>query len=127
MFNEFEIQNFWKKPETELDKAQRLVSQGFLCEVVTDAWALWKYKKDGSPDYDTAIPAHKQKDYLDDPRVPMFRGVCWYFIKEGKLIQDDTGLYPTIKEAYNKLFEMYHLNIDNIDPQGFVVNDSKLD
>lgn len=122
MFNDFEIQNFWKKPETVLDKAQRLVSQGFLCEVVTDAWALWKFKKDGTPDYDTAVPAYQQKDVIGRTRTPMFRGICWYFTKEGKLIQDDTGLYSTIEEAYNKLFEMYHLAIDNIHTEGFVIS-----
>lgn len=110
MNNELERFWFWNKPMTKFEKIQDLASKGFLCEVVTDAWANWSFDKDGKPNYDSATPSKKQV---------MFRGCCWYFDLNGKLIQDDTGLYETFESALDHLFDLYHKEIDNINKFGF--------
>jgi hypothetical protein len=96
-----------------------LASVGFLCEIVTDAWANWEFKN-GKPDYDSAKPMYENGRKDKDTYSVLWRGLFWYFDKETKkLMRDDTGLYETPKQAFLELIKIYTTLIKYIDVNGF--------
>lgn len=110
------------KMKSKFDKIQELAENGFLCEVVTDGWANWKFDEEfGIPLIETAKPAHIKVDDFDDIRQVGYRGCYWFFNEEGKLIQDDVGMYPTFEEAIDTLFETYETIKDYVDKKGFKI------
>ncbi len=96
-----------------LQKFHALAGKGFLCEIVTDAWANWKFIH-GKPIYSTAFPSGKSV---------CWRGVFWYFDLSGQLIHDDIGCYNIesggAEEAFRQLLKRYELLKGEIDPDGF--------
>ncbi len=96
-----------------------LATVGFLCEIVTDAWANWEFKGD-KPDYDSAKPMYENGRRDKDTFNVMWRGLCWYFDKDTKkLMRDDTGLYVTPKQAFLELIKLFTSLITYIDVNGF--------
>ena len=105
---------------SKFDKIQELAENGFLCEVVTDGWANWKFDEEfGIPLIETAKPAHIKVDDFDHVRQVGYRGCYWFFNTEGFLIKDDVGMYSTFEEAIDTLFEAYKYVENNIDKKGF--------
>lgn len=102
----------------KFDKIEELASKGFLCEVVTDAWANWKFKNN-RPDYSTAYPSELDKI----KKSVSYRGIYWYFDKNNnKLISDDIGMYSTFEGCINGLFKTYDSLINEINPKGFMTH-----
>jgi len=93
-----------------------LSKNGFLCEIVTDGWANWKFKGN-SPDHSTAVPLYVNPNEF---REVSWRGCYWYFDKNTKkLIQDDVGMYDNINRCILSLFKTYNTLIDEIDINAF--------
>lgn len=93
-----------------------LSKNGFLCEIVTDGWANWKFK-DNRPDIETATPLYVDPDEFGHV---YWRGCYWYFDKNTKkLVQDDVGMYENINTCILALFKTYHNLIDEIDINAF--------
>ncbi len=105
------------------EKIHELANKGFLCELVTDAWANWKFNDNGRPDHNTATPLYLRLNEFDYIHEVCYRGCYWYFNKSGKLIQDDIGCFSIerggAQKAFNKLLEEYESIKDEIDENGF--------
>ena len=107
----------------QTDILHDLARKGFLAEIVTDAWADWKFKDD-KPDYNTANPANLQKD----PNHVCWRGCFMFFDKRtNKLIQDDVGCFYILdggaETALKKLMRAYTDLKEYINPKGFFVEE----
>jgi hypothetical protein len=107
-----------------LEKIHELAARGFLCEVVTDGWANWKFKN-GKPDIETCTPATLQLKHCDEFHSVGWRGCFWYFDKHNKLHQDDVGLFGIenggVKRAYDELFRHYESIKHEINSNGFLL------
>lgn len=100
--------------EIYINKMESLAKKGFLCEIVTDGWANWKFNKSGKPIVETATPSGRGFGW---------RGCYWFFDKKGSLWHDDVGCFGNLKECIESLFETYESFKDRIDPDGFATNE----
>lgn len=97
-----------------------LKTRGFLCEIVTDGWANWKFFGHGSPDYDSARPLYEHADMFDSIRQVRWRGCFWYFDKDTKrLQQDDCGCYENVDGCIKSLLKTYDSLVEKIDKNAF--------
>ena len=109
-----------------LKVAYQLSKVGFLCEIVTDGWANWKFNSEGRPDCDTAFPLYMADPNEFNTKHVAWRGCYWYFDKEThKLQQDDVGLRETPALALLELINTYKTIQEHIDINAF--NEKKHD
>ncbi len=101
-----------------LDIFEKLRNVGFLCEIVTDAWANWEFVDD-KPDYSTAVPLYKDTKRYRDIHNVCWRGLYWYFDNNGKLHRDDIGCYRSFKSAVKELVKYYESIKEEVDMDGF--------
>lgn len=98
-----------------IEKMEELSKKGFLCEIVTDGWANWRFDENGKHIVQTATPSGMGFGW---------RGCYWFFDKEGNIHQDDIGCYENeqggIKSCLEGLFKAYEMYKDKIDPNGFI-------
>lgn len=100
--------------------ATELAKKGFLCEIVTDAWANWQFGADGKPDYKTAKPLYEQVDMFDNIRKVCWRGCYYYFDKDKKyLVKDDCGCYKDINDCIKSMLNDYNNLVEHIDENAF--------
>ena len=109
---------------TEFEIINDLANKVFLCEIVTDGWANWKFDDNGKPIYKTATPLYLNKNKFDYIKSVSYRGLYWYFNKKGQLIRDDIGCFNKdgLNRAFKKLIEEYESIKDDIDENGFKNN-----
>lgn len=99
--------------------ADRIIEEhkkkGFIIEIVSDGWANWEFGEDKKPIHSTCIPPVESNDNYFG-----WRGCYWFFHdKTKKLIQDDSGMHPSYREALDAAIKIYEAIKDDVLPEAF--------